>query len=115
MVEFISYFGVESYSIPLNSDTQYYIFLYRYDTMKFMSMNILDCTHYTTVLNTDSLRGVGPLDWVYGIKLSYTVPDTGCERCTQSGGTCGFDTDTEGPLCLCSPSSNYTRECGTNK
>ena len=54
MVEFISYFGVESYSIPLNSDTHYYIFLYRYDTMKFMSMNILDCTHYKTVLNTDS-------------------------------------------------------------
>ncbi|KAG6757953.1 hypothetical protein POTOM_038282 [Populus tomentosa] len=41
-----------------------------YDTVKFMRMNILDCTHYTTVINTDNLRGIGPLDWVYGIKLS---------------------------------------------
>lgn len=83
-----------------------------YDTVKFMSMNILDCTHYTSVLNTDNLKGTGPLDWVYGIKLSYTVPDTGCERCAESGGACGFDTETQGMLCLCSTSSNYTRQCG---
>ncbi|KAF3456468.1 hypothetical protein FNV43_RR01118 [Rhamnella rubrinervis] len=83
-----------------------------YDTVKFMSMNILDCTHYTSVLNTDNLKGTGPLDWVYGIKLSYTVPDTGCERCAQSGGTCGFDTETQGMLCLCSTLSNSTRQCG---
>ncbi|WCJ23223.1 hypothetical protein M5689_005262 [Euphorbia peplus] len=75
-------------------------------------MNILDCSHYTTVINSDDLRGVGPLDWVYGIKLSYGVPDTGCQRCLDSGGTCGFDTETEGLLCLCSASSNATRECG---
>lgn len=79
-----------------------------------MSMNVLDCTHYTTVTNSDGLRGVGPLDWVYGIKMSFAVPDSGCERCVQSGGTCGFDTETEGSLCLCSSSSNYTRECGRN-
>ncbi|KAJ7955306.1 Wall-associated receptor kinase [Quillaja saponaria] len=82
-----------------------------YGTVKFMSMNILDCTHYTTVFNTDNLKGIGPLDWVYGIKLSFGVPDTGCERCSKSGGTCGFDTDTEGLLCLCSSSMNSTREC----
>ncbi|KAL9364906.1 hypothetical protein Peur_042779 [Populus x canadensis] len=82
-----------------------------YDTVKFMSMNILDCTHYTTVINTDSLMGIVPSDWVYGIKLSYSVPETGCERCSQSGGTCGYDTETEGMMCLCSSSSNYTREC----
>ncbi|GLT34744.1 hypothetical protein SLA2020_092430 [Shorea laevis] len=82
-----------------------------YDTVKYMSMNILDCTHYTTVINTDSLKGVGPLDWVYGIKLSYSVPDTGCERCTKSGGSCGFDTETEGMMCLCSATTNATREC----
>ncbi|XP_027368717.1 LOW QUALITY PROTEIN: uncharacterized protein LOC113874702 [Abrus precatorius] len=27
-----------------------------YNTVKFMSMNILDCTHYTSVLNTDNLK-----------------------------------------------------------
>ncbi|XP_068328343.1 uncharacterized protein [Pyrus communis] len=83
-----------------------------YDSVKFMSMNILDCTHYTSVTNTDGLKGLGPPDWVYGIKLSFAVPDTGCERCAQSGGTCGFDTETEGSLCLCSTSSNFTRQCG---
>lgn len=83
-----------------------------YDTVKFMSMNILDCTHYTSVINTDSLKGIGPLDWVYGIKMSYSVPDTGCQRCVRSGGTCGFDTETEGLLCLCSTTSNSSRECG---
>ncbi|XP_009372125.1 uncharacterized protein LOC103961305 [Pyrus x bretschneideri] len=49
-----------------------------YDTVKFMSMSILDCTHYTSVTNTDELKGLGPLDWIYGIKLSFAVPDTGC-------------------------------------
>ncbi|KAJ4969400.1 hypothetical protein NE237_016101 [Protea cynaroides] len=83
-----------------------------YDTMKIMSMNILDCTHYTTVYNTDDLKGVGPLDWSYGMKLSYSVPNVGCDRCQRSGGTCGFDTETEGMLCLCSTSANATRDCG---
>ncbi|KAK9288848.1 hypothetical protein L1049_017314 [Liquidambar formosana] len=82
-----------------------------YNTVKFMSMNILDCSHYTSVYNTDSLKGIGPLDWTYGIKLSFSVPDTGCERCVKSGGTCGFDTETEGMLCLCSSYMNSTREC----
>lgn len=79
-----------------------------------MSMNILDCSHYTTVINVDNLKGIGPLDWVYGIKLSFSVPDAGCERCSLSGGTCGFDTETEGMVCLCSASTNATRECGEN-
>ncbi|CAN0915601.1 hypothetical protein LINGRAHAP2_LOCUS29217 [Linum grandiflorum] len=83
-----------------------------YDTVKYMSMNILDCSHYTTVVNTDELSGIGPLDWVYGIKLSYSFPETGCDRCSLSGGTCGFDTETEGMLCLCSVSTNSTRQCG---
>ncbi|CAN1243272.1 hypothetical protein LINPERPRIM_LOCUS5621 [Linum perenne] len=83
-----------------------------YDTIRYMSMNILDCSHYTTVVNTDELRGIGPLDWVYGIKLSYSLPETGCDRCSLSGGTCGFDTETEGRLCLCSVSTNSTRQCG---
>ncbi|XP_071937693.1 uncharacterized protein [Coffea arabica] len=83
-----------------------------YGTVKFMSMNILDCTHYTSVYNTDNLKGVGPLDWLYGIKLSYGVPDTGCERCTKSGGTCGFDVETQALLCICSAAVNATRECG---
>ncbi|KAL5537368.1 hypothetical protein UlMin_045414 [Ulmus minor] len=82
-----------------------------YDTVSFMSMNILDCTHYTSVINTDGLRGIGPLDWVYGMKLTYTVPETGCQRCSRSGGTCGFDTETQGMVCLCSSSSNSSREC----
>lgn len=83
-----------------------------YDTVRYMSMNILDCSHYTSMINTDNLKGVGPLDWVYGIKLSYSLPDTGCERCSESGGTCGFDTETQGMMCLCSSSFNATRECG---
>ncbi|CAI0467618.1 unnamed protein product [Linum tenue] len=83
-----------------------------YDTVRYMSMNILDCSHYTTVVDADGMRGVSPLDWVYGIKLSYGLPDRGCDRCSASGGTCGFDTETEGMLCLCSGSSNGTRQCG---
>ncbi|XP_042516320.1 uncharacterized protein LOC122090706 isoform X2 [Macadamia integrifolia] len=83
-----------------------------YDTVKLMSMNILDCTHYTTVYDTDNLKGVGPLDWSYGMKLTYTVPNVGCDRCQNTGGTCGFDTETEGMLCICSTSSNSTRDCG---
>ncbi|GFS38452.1 hypothetical protein Acr_00g0057530 [Actinidia rufa] len=80
-----------------------------YSTIKCMSMNILDCSHYTSVYNTDGLKGVGPLDWLYGIKLSYRVPDSGCER---SGGTCGFDVEPQGMVCICSGTLNSTRECG---
>ncbi|KAM7280577.1 hypothetical protein ACFE04_007711 [Oxalis oulophora] len=83
-----------------------------YDTVKYMSMNILDCTHYTSVINTDNLKGVGPMDWVYGIKLGFDVADSGCERCMKSGGTCGFDTETQIVQCLCSSFRNATRECG---
>uniref|UniRef100_A0A803KU61 Wall-associated receptor kinase C-terminal domain-containing protein n=1 Tax=Chenopodium quinoa TaxID=63459 RepID=A0A803KU61_CHEQI len=39
------------------------------------------------------------------------VPDMGCERCTKSGGNCGFDVETEALLCLCPDSNNSTRQC----
>ncbi|KAI3512422.1 hypothetical protein L1887_19738 [Cichorium endivia] len=83
-----------------------------YSTVKFMSMNILDCTHYTTFYDADKLKGEKPLDWSYGIKLSYGLPDTGCDRCRRSGGACGFDVETEGTVCICSATVNSTRECG---
>ncbi|XP_071688397.1 uncharacterized protein [Rutidosis leptorrhynchoides] len=84
-----------------------------YNTLKFMSMNILDCTHYTSFYDADKLNDDDkPLDWSYGIKLSYSLPDTGCDRCRKSGGTCGFDVDTEGMLCICSSTLNSTRQCG---
>ncbi|XP_043725719.1 uncharacterized protein LOC122672289 [Telopea speciosissima] len=83
-----------------------------YNTVKLMSMNILDCTHYMTVYDTDNLKGVGPLDWSYGMALTYTIPNVGCDRCQHAGGTCDFDTETEGMLCICSTSSNATRDCG---
>ncbi|XP_047309424.1 uncharacterized protein LOC124912824 [Impatiens glandulifera] len=82
-----------------------------YSTMKFMNMNILDCSHYTTVFNTDSLKGIGPLDWLYGIKLSFAVPDTGCQQCFKSGGSCGYNVETEGSLCICNATVNSTRQC----
>lgn len=87
----------------------------RYSTLRFMSMNMLDCTHFTTVVSAggERLRSVGPVDWVYGIGLSYAVPPgSGCERCKKSGGACGFDTDSGAEMCLCSNTVNATRECG---
>ncbi|XP_031380577.1 uncharacterized protein LOC116195478 isoform X2 [Punica granatum] len=88
----------------------------RYSTVRFMSMNMLDCTHYTTVVGAagEGLRSIGPTDWVYGIGLSYAVPPgLGCERCKKSGGACGFDTDSGAEMCLCSSTMNATRECGS--
>ncbi|KAJ8623515.1 hypothetical protein MRB53_032044 [Persea americana] len=83
-----------------------------YSTLRYMSMNILDCTHYTTVYGLDDLKGVGPVDWTYGIELSYGVPDAGCEHCERTGGTCGFNTETQGMICMCSSMMNTTRDCG---
>lgn len=84
-----------------------------YDTVRVMSMNILDCSHYTTVIDGGKMRDVAPLDWSYGIELSYSVPEIGCDRCRKSGGICGFDAETEIFLCQCSASNNNpTRECG---
>ncbi|CAO2838381.1 unnamed protein product [Amaranthus hypochondriacus] len=85
-----------------------------YSTVKVMSMDILDCTHYTSFYDADKLRGVGPMDWSYGLKFSYSVPDMGCERCTKSGGNCGFDVQTEALLCLCPGANNSTRQCGND-
>ncbi|KFK39073.1 hypothetical protein AALP_AA3G197200 [Arabis alpina] len=84
-----------------------------YDTVRVMTMNILDCSHYTTVIDGGKMAGVGPLDWSYGIELSYSVPEIGCDRCRKSGGVCGFDAETDIFLCQCSvPNNNPTRECG---
>uniref|UniRef100_A0A1J3I8C3 non-specific serine/threonine protein kinase n=1 Tax=Noccaea caerulescens TaxID=107243 RepID=A0A1J3I8C3_NOCCA len=84
-----------------------------YDTVRAMSLNILDCSHYTTVIDSGRMRDAAPLDWSYGIELSYSVPEIGCDRCRKSGGTCGFDADTEIFLCQCPTSNNNpTRECG---
>lgn len=85
----------------------------RYDTLKYMSMEMLDCTHYAMVSGAYGLKGVSAADWTYGIKLSYNVPDVGCDRCRKSGGACGFDTETQGDLCICSASLNSTTTaCG---
>ncbi|KAF7849951.1 hypothetical protein BT93_L0091 [Corymbia citriodora subsp. variegata] len=84
----------------------------RYATVRFMSMNMLDCTHYTTVIDSGGLEKAGPLDWTYGIELTYAVPEsTACDRCKRSGGACGFDAESEAMLCLCSPTLNATVEC----
>ncbi|ESQ48193.1 hypothetical protein EUTSA_v10021189mg [Eutrema salsugineum] len=93
-----------------------------YDTVRVMSMNILDCSHYTTVIDGGNMRDATttPLDWSYGIELSYSVPEIGCDRCRKSGGICGFDAETEIFLCQCPASNNNpiasnnnpTRECG---
>ncbi|KAI3826046.1 hypothetical protein L1987_00088 [Smallanthus sonchifolius] len=97
----------------LSNDTPPACCFTSYSTLKFMSMNILDCSHYTSFYDVDRLKEEEkPLDWSYGIKLSYSLPDTGCDRCRKSGGTCGFDVETEGMLCICSPTFNSTRQCG---
>ncbi|XP_010551106.1 PREDICTED: uncharacterized protein LOC104821807 [Tarenaya hassleriana] len=83
-----------------------------YDTVRVMSMDILDCSHYTSVIDGGNMRDVAPFDWLYGIELSYSVPDVGCGHCQKSGGSCGFDTESEGFLCLCSAFNNATRDCG---
>ncbi|KAG9459910.1 hypothetical protein H6P81_004418 [Aristolochia fimbriata] len=82
-----------------------------FSTVKFMSMNILDCSHYTTVYGADDLKGIGPMDWSYGIELSYTIPNAGCEHCAKTGGTCGYNTETEGMICICSSFVNSSRVC----
>ncbi|XP_057422090.1 LOW QUALITY PROTEIN: uncharacterized protein LOC130715945 [Lotus japonicus] len=40
-----------------------------YNTVKFMSMNILDCTHYTSVFNSDGLKVLGL--WIGFMGLSF--------------------------------------------
>lgn len=81
----------------------------RYNTLRFMNLNVLDCSHFTSFY--DEVDGVGPLDWKYGMKLSFIVPEiTGCGKCLQSGGTCGFDTDSETMICLCNSFLNSTEQ-----
>ncbi|ERN01957.1 hypothetical protein AMTRI_Chr02g266640 [Amborella trichopoda] len=83
-----------------------------YTTLRFMGLDIIGCSHYTTVYNADGLRGLSPLDWPFGIELTYAVPEGTCAECRRSGGTCGFDSQTDRLLCLCSPALNTTHDCG---
>lgn len=82
-----------------------------YKTLQFLSLDVIGCSHYTTIYNADNLNGKNPLDWPYGIRLSYSLPDDDCDQCQSTGGTCGFNTETERLLCLCS-GMNTTRDCG---
>ncbi|KAL3742576.1 hypothetical protein ACJRO7_017966 [Eucalyptus globulus] len=98
-----------SLSPPTSTSTSPPCCFTRYATVKFMTMNMLDCTHYTTVIDAGGLEKSGPLDWTYGIELTYAVPEsTACDRCKRSGGACGFDAESEAMLCLCSPTLNAT-------
>lgn len=63
------------------------------------------------MIDDGKMRGVAPVDWSYGIELSYSVPEIGCGRCQKSGGTCGFDVETEIFLCQCSNNVS-PRDCG---
>ncbi|CAI9113236.1 OLC1v1013809C1 [Oldenlandia corymbosa var. corymbosa] len=91
----------------------------RFDVLRNMSrFNIVSgCTHFTSFHDTTGrdLNGrVGrPADWSYGIKLSYsTSMQTDCDRCTLSGGICGFQVETFEMTCICSTTLNTTTECG---
>ncbi|CAI9100998.1 OLC1v1038212C1 [Oldenlandia corymbosa var. corymbosa] len=83
-----------------------------YDTVRNMSLNNeLKCSHYTSVYDTNGLKeGTDPVDWQYGMKLSFYTP-AGCDACHKSGGACGYDVNTLGLTCLCNPLLNATREC----
>ncbi|XP_010057906.2 uncharacterized protein LOC104445690 [Eucalyptus grandis] len=72
------------------------------------------CASYTSVYWRNI--GAGPYDQIaeYGIRVDFDIPVTTrcltCQDNLKSGGTCGFDTQTESFLCICE-GRNGTASC----
>lgn len=78
------------------------------------------CASYTSVYWRNT-GGQAPYDDQvpeYGVRIDFEIPvTTRCLRCqdmTKGGGTCGFDTQTQNFMCLCSQ-ANVTSYCKGNE
>ncbi|XP_020585930.1 uncharacterized protein LOC110028433 [Phalaenopsis equestris] len=67
--------------------------------IKEVNLTRLRCAAYSSAYNVAPVRARGPGDWLYGIRVAYSVPgedEEGCRACQLSGGSCGYDAEEVG-------------------
>ncbi|KAJ8440300.1 hypothetical protein Cgig2_012736 [Carnegiea gigantea] len=82
-----------------------------------INLTKLECEGYSSAYSLAPLRGDGPHEWSYGIRVKYSVQvhDAFCKACEATGGTCGYSGDHHNgitELCFCG-TWNSTSNCDT--
>lgn len=88
-----------------------------FDAIKSVNLSRLDCQGYSSAYSLAPLRVGGPDGWAYGIRVKYSVEvtnDSFCKACEATGGSCGYDPNGFGQLCMCG-SWNSTSNCDSGK
>lgn len=84
-----------------------------FDAIKAINLTKLECEGYSSAYTVAPLKVDGPGEWLYGIRVGYTVlenDDAFCKACEATGGTCGYGPDGFKELCLCG-GWNSTSNC----
>lgn len=88
-----------------------------FEAIKAVNLTRLDCQGYSSAYSLAPLRVDGPGGWSYGIRVKYSVQvnsDGSCKACQATGGSCGYDVDGFGELCMCD-GWNSTTNCDSGK
>ncbi|CAK9138600.1 unnamed protein product [Ilex paraguariensis] len=83
-----------------------------FEAMKAVNLTKLDCQGYSSAYSLAPLRVAGPAEWLYGIRVRYSVQgnEAFCKACEATAGSCGYDVHGVSDLCMCG-SWNSTTNC----
>ncbi|CAI9112385.1 OLC1v1012832C1 [Oldenlandia corymbosa var. corymbosa] len=83
-----------------------------FETLKAVNLSKLGCQGYSSAYSLAPLRVSGPDEWSYGIRVKYSLQgnESFCKSCEATGGSCGFNTDSDSDLCMCG-NWNSTTNC----
>ncbi|XP_077220314.1 wall-associated receptor kinase galacturonan-binding protein [Tasmannia lanceolata] len=87
-----------------------------FEAIRAINLSRLECEGYTSAYSLAPLHVSAPRGWMYGIRVSYSVPGdfSFCRACEATGGTCGYDDVAGGDLCMCGR-WNSTSNCDSGR
>jgi len=82
-----------------------------------VNVSRLECEGYSSAYSLAPVRAAGgAAGWAYGIRASWTLPESNrgfCGACRATGGACGHDMESHADLCLCGD-WNSTSNCDSS-
>ncbi|KAK1269682.1 hypothetical protein QJS04_geneDACA005045 [Acorus gramineus] len=91
-----------------------------FEAVRAINLSRLECEGYSSAYSLAPVKVSGPNDWLYGIRVDYSVPGgyEFCRACEATGGACGHDDsvgvgkgdDGSGDICFCQ-GWNSTSNC----
>jgi len=82
-----------------------------------VNVSRLECEGYSSAYSLAPVRAEsGAAGWAYGIRVSWTLPESNrgfCGACRATGGACGHDMESHADLCLCGD-WNSTSNCDSS-